>query len=70
VFSQEKLQKNQQYYPNILVQITVKKLILFLIIFLEDFASFTIFLTYFLSFNIFLLYFTYKYAIFLYYNLN
>jgi hypothetical protein len=56
--------------PNILVQITVKKLTLFPIIFLEYFASFTIFLTDFLSFNIFILYFTYKYVIFIYYNLN
>ena len=33
VFAQEKLQKNKIYYPNILVQITVKKLTLFPIIF-------------------------------------
>jgi hypothetical protein len=43
MFAQEKLQKNKKYYPNILVRITVKKLFLFLIIFLEYFASFTIF---------------------------
>jgi hypothetical protein len=43
VFVQENLQKNKIYYPNILVQIIVKKLFLFPIILLEYFASFTIF---------------------------
>jgi hypothetical protein len=59
MFAQEKLQKIKTYYPNILVQVTVKKLTLFSIISFEYFSSFIIFLTYFLNYNIFLLYFTY-----------
>jgi hypothetical protein len=52
-FAQEKLPKNKTYFANILVQITVKKLTLFSIIFLEYFASFIIFLTHWMQEGLF-----------------